>query len=135
MDGKVQNCQTYIASTGECANCKPGFEFDEKLNCRLSTVICPQNTETKKYFVQGLRCVETDVGCKVPNQDGSCPVCQEGFYSQSGRCIKVGGLSESSAGLDLSEREIFADDFGNSFCIGSGDQRVHLMGPNRNLQQ
>lgn len=50
---------------------------------------CPPNTETHKYVQRKRECIMTDINCNLVNDDGSCAVCNEGFYAVNDRCFSL----------------------------------------------
>jgi hypothetical protein len=80
-----------------------GFKFNINFTCIASSVTCPSDTSTIKYFVSNGKCVATDINCVQANQDGTCPICKPGYYSQNGKCyLIINSASNSSASQNVS---------------------------------
>lgn len=64
---------------------------------------CPPNTATQKYVKRKGECILADINCLEVNDDGSCAVCNEGFYGVKNVCYSIRSTSQLTVDSNTDE--------------------------------
>jgi hypothetical protein len=100
VTGNFPYCQTYASPSGVCQTCQAGYAFNIKFDCVPSSLTCAGTATSKGYLNNGV-CVQTDLNCLQPNSDGSCPICDSGYYSHNGTCYLIPPSTNNSSAQNV----------------------------------